>query len=252
MTYFFEKIKGLVLERVKTIPEYYNLRPNQVDFCQIFSADVPYKIIAEIKFASPSLGNLYQGTANAIDIAKQYLASSAAALSVLTEPVYFKGNINYLSEIRQHFPHSFLLQKDFILSEAQINQALISGAHAILLIVAFLQPAQLRTLYDYTLQLGLTPLIEVHNEQELEIALSLKPKVIGINNRDLKTMKIDLNISRVLINKIPKNIFTLCESGIEHKNQVEEFKSLGFSGFLIGSSFMRHDRPGQALKRLLD
>jgi indole-3-glycerol phosphate synthase len=209
-----------------------------------------FPIIAEIKFASPSQGIL-QPNINPLKIADEYLQNGATALSVLTEPDFFKGNMLYLKQIRDAFPKACLLMKDFILSEQQLLQARIYGADAILLIVAFLSPQQLTFLYNKAIELKLTPLIEVHTAPELEIALTLNPSLIGINNRNLHTLEIDLNHSLTLIQHIPKGIFCISESGIRTAEELIHFKKLGFKGFLIGSHFMQTNHPGKALKDLL-
>ncbi len=222
------------------------------NFLSAFTApQQPFPIIAEIKFASPSAGVIFQDL-TAIQVAQQYLDNGAAALSILTEPEYFNGNISYLRQIRSTFPDAYLLMKDFFMSEAQLLQARISGADAILLIVAMLSEQELQFLYHKTLELGLTPLIEVHTQQELTAALKLHPLLIGINNRDLHDLKIHLSHSTTLIQQIPKGIITISESGISEPEQLLYLKQLGFYGFLIGSHFMKTGTPGAALKKLLE
>ncbi len=247
MSNFLTEMKAKVLERVHTIPVQKKLTPNTLDFCQIFSTHSA--IIAEIKFASPSRGNIYPRTLDHVAIAASYLKQGASALSVLTEPHYFKGHINYLSDIRAAFPTAHLLLKDFVLSEQQLMQALAYGANAVLLIVAFLDPILLRQLYDSALSMGLTPMIEVHDEQELALAQTLNPKIIGINNRNLNTLKIDLETSRTLIKQV-SHAYMICESGLQTAAQLHEMTQLGFHGFLIGSHLMATDDPGEALAKL--
>lgn len=210
-----------------------------------------FPIIAEVKFASPSAGQLL-AEQDPVDIARAYLHHGAAALSVLTEPDFFQGNLSFLQQIRQAFPDALLLMKDFILSELQLWQARIYGADAILLIVAFLSAQELAFLYQQALTLGLTPLIEVHTAEELTQALSLQPKLIGINNRDLRSLRIDLNQSKTLISHLPKETIGISESGITSGKDLIELKQLGFQGFLIGSHFMKTGTPGEALAKLLD
>lgn len=251
MSDFLEKIKAHVQARVESISIASNLKHNNLDFCQIFKASRDPVIIAEIKFASPSHARIYHGNFNHIEIAKEYLNNGASALSILAEPNYFAGNIEYINDVRGVFPHAHILLKDFILTTAQIAQGLEYGANAVLLIVAFLSKKALVELYEYAMSLNLTPIIEVHNLEELEAALELKPRVIGINNRNLKTLKIDLNTSRELIKLIPKHIYAICESGIENKAEIEEMQKLGFSGFLIGSHYMEQENPGKALQNML-
>ena len=251
MSNFLDKIKQNIQLRADNISTSSDLKPNSLDFCQIFMKPVSPVIIAEIKFASPSLGRIYHGQLEVTQIAKSYLHSRASALSILTEPNYFAGNIEYINEVHKAIPNAHILLKDFVLSKTQIAQGLEYGANAILLIVAFLSGDDLKKLYEYAISLNLTPIIEVHDLQELEIALALNPKIIGINNRNLQTLKIDLDTSRNLIKYIPKHIYAICESGIESKDQMEEMQKLGFSGFLVGTSFMKENDPGQALENIL-
>jgi indole-3-glycerol phosphate synthase len=207
-------------------------------------------IISEIKFASPTRGPIYNGDMDHLQIAAGYLESGASALSVLTAST-FKGDIRYLQEVRGHFPHSLLLMKDFIHSEAQILQGKEMGASAILLIAADLSEEQLKRLYDYALSLSLTPLIEIHHPDELENVLKLNPSLIGINNRDLKTGKINLDISRHLIKSIPDQVKVICESGIQYASEIKEMETLGFDGFLMGTAFMQANNPGLVLQKMI-
>ena len=252
MNHFIEKIKNSVQSRADSIHLETDLRPNALNFCDAFQRSKTPAIIAEIKFASPSHGRIYHGCMDAVAIAGDYLSHGASALSILAEPEYFHGNIETIRAVRQAYPEAHILLKDFILSKAQIAQGLVYGANAVLLIVAFLNPHLLKTLYDYALSLGLTPLIEVHDLTELEIALALNPKLIGINHRDLSTLIIDLEISDALIKSIPKGIFVIAESGITTRADLNAMASRGVDGCLIGAHFMDKEFPGQALQRLLE
>jgi anthranilate phosphoribosyltransferase len=252
---FLNRIKPNVLARINKIQPQAIVQKNKIDFCSIFSSAPPGAkhpiIISEIKFASPSSGKIYPGKLNPIEIANSYIKNNASAVSVLTEPDFFKGDMSYIKDIRTHFPTLPILCKDFILSKKQIDEALLYGANAILLIIAFLEPEQLDILYHYAISLNLTPIIEVHDQEELEQALMLDPMVIGINNRDLNTLEINLNTSKNLIKHIPKHIFTLSESGIKTQKDIKEMHNLGFNGLLIGTELMRFSNPGLALHQLL-
>jgi anthranilate phosphoribosyltransferase len=217
-------------------------------FCSIFRQSKP-SIIAEIKFASPSLGQIYQGKQNHLEIARDYLNAGADALSVLTEQQRFKGNIQYIADIRQAFPECFILRKDFLTQTADIEKSKQFGADAVLLIAGFLEFQKLKDLYLCALEHQLTPLIEVHTEAELAEVLTLNPSLIGINNRNLNTLKIDMNISKKLIHKIPDHIYKISESGFETATQINEFQQMGFNGFLIGTAFMQTEKPGEALQK---
>lgn len=251
MNNFIETIKASVRSRAASIQIETDLRRNTLNFCDLFQSSTHPAIIAEIKFASPSRGRIYQGNLDPVSIAGDYLSHGASALSILTEPDYFQGNIESIRAVRQAYPEAHILLKDFVLSKAQIAQALVYGANAVLLIVAFLNPKLLKTLYDYTLSLGLTPLIEVHDLAELETALALKPKLIGINHRNLNTLTIDLDVSDALVKFIPDDVFVIAESGIETKADLNTMVSRGMDGCLIGSRFMKTSDPGQSLQQLL-
>lgn len=248
---FLEKIRSHVERRVELMPGNLIETPNTLDFCKIFTATSKPIIISEVKFASPSRGRIYKGQLNHVDIASSYINAGASALSVLAEPDYFKGSIDFIEDIRAAHPKSHILLKDFVLSKKQIAQGLLCGANAVLLIVAFLNEDLLKELYDYSLLLGLTPIIEVHDVLELEQALQLSPHVIGINNRNLQTLEINLDTSRNLIKHIPDDCYVICESGIDNAVQIQEMMNIGFDGFLIGSMLMRHENPGMELQKLI-
>lgn len=253
MSKFLEKIKPFVQKRSEQLEEISHLEKNKIDFCAIFDNKTKnqFVVIAEIKFASPSRGKIYPGRLNCTEIAHGYIKQQASALSVLTEPHFFKGDINYIKKIRQKFSDFPILCKDFILSTKQMDHALLAGANAILLIVSFLERDQLKKLYDYATYLNLTPIIEIHDEHELNQALTLNPRIMGVNNRNLNSLDINLNISRALIKKIPETVFALCESGIQNRIDMFEMMQLGFDGFLIGTQFMHSDNPGLALQKLM-
>lgn len=248
---FLEKIRKCVENRVIEIPEELSVKKNQLDFCEIFKKDKKPCIITEIKFASPSYGRIYRGSLSVEEIANAYLSAGAAALSIVIEPDYFEGDAISLKKIKNLYPDTHLVYKDFVLTKKQIAQALLCGANAVLLIASFLDSNLLNELYSYAVFLGLTPILEVHHLDELEKIIPLSPKVVGINNRSLKSLSVNLNVSRELIPYIPEDCYALCESGIENLSQIHEMTALGFDGFLIGSSLMRFDNPGLALRSLL-
>jgi indole-3-glycerol phosphate synthase len=224
------------------------------DFLTALSGPGPH-VIAEIKFKSPSQGQISSQSASNLDralqFAEDYLANGASAISVLTEEDYFEGNPLYLSAIRQQFPKSFLLMKDFILEPYQVYEALIRGANCVLLIVALLGEERTRQLHSLANDLGLRALVEVHDEEEMAIAVRLGAPLIGINNRNLKTLKISLETSKRLVSLAPPQSILVCESGIESSEQIREMMKLGLTRFLIGTSFMKTGSPGAALSQLL-
>lgn len=252
MSHFLDTIHPLVIQRVCDMQSVNAIETPAVgaDFLDIFKQKKPV-IIAEIKFASPSRGIIYNGDMDPVAIAGSYLKNGASALSVLAEPEYFKGDIQYIRDIRNAYPNANILLKDFVLDKKQIIQAKQYGANAVLLIVAFLKPNQLEQLYHFAVELNLTPLIEVHDLSELQSVLPLNPKLIGINNRNLQSLKIDLATSRNLINQIPDAAYAICESGIDSPEQIQEMHALGFDGFLVGTSFMKTPDPGIALNKML-
>ena len=207
-------------------------------------------IIAEIKRSSPSEGALAQN-ADPVAVANEYLKAGAAALSVLTEPEYFGGRVEFLSAIRSRFPESRLLMKDFIVDEYQIAEGRLFGADAVLLIAALLEGNKLERLFLFAKAMGLTPLVEVHDEAELTRALALGPALIGVNNRNLKTLEVSLDVSRRLAAQVPADRTLIAESGLKSANELKELSRLGYRGFLIGTSLMRTGSPGEALAKLL-
>lgn len=203
-------------------------------------------LICEIKKASPSHG-LIREDFNHIEIAKAYAAGGATCLSILTDEKYFMGKNEYLSEVRavSDLP---ILRKDFIVDTYQIYEAKMLGADCILLIVAMLDDAKLIELEKCALDAGLSVLIEVHNEAELQRASKLKSKLLGINNRDLKTLKVDLETSLFLSEKVPTDYVLVSESGITKSLDIELLQQAGINCFLIGEHFMRQKDIAKAVK----
>ncbi|HCR85811.1 MAG TPA: indole-3-glycerol phosphate synthase TrpC [Alphaproteobacteria bacterium] len=207
-------------------------------------------LIAEVKKASPSRG-IIRADFNPVEIALSYENAGAACISVLTEEKYFSGSDEYLKEIRQHVSLP-ILRKDFILDEYQIYQSKILGADCILLIVAALDLDKMKYLEQVAIANNLDVLVEVHDEYELEDALQLETELIGVNNRNLKTLEITLDTSRRLATQIPKDKISVCESGIYKNSEIKEMMKFGYSAFLVGESLMRNDNIEQATKELLD
>lgn len=251
MNHFIKTMTDCVHSRIKSIPMESNLTPNKLNFYDLFQSPTTPAVIAEIKFASPSHGRIYPGTLDPVAIASEYLANGANALSIVTEPTFFQGTIETVKAVRTAFPTAHILLKDFVLSKQQIAQGLAYGANAVLLIVAFLTAQKLKSLYEYAQSLNLTPLIEVHTVTELETALALNPKLIGINHRNLNTLSIDLDVSETLIKSIPADILVIAESGIQTRTDLNTMACRNIHGCLIGCHFMKDVHPGQALKRLL-
>jgi indole-3-glycerol phosphate synthase len=200
-------------------------------------------LIAEVKKASPSAGIICQDF-DPVRIAKEYEAAGASCLSVLTDEKFFQGSLDYLRQIRAAVKLP-LLRKDFIIDERQILEAIEWGADAILLIVAILTDDQLRTFHSLATEAGLTALVEVHDEAELERAMIFSPPLIGVNNRNLKTFKVDLATTERLAAKLFPSpaarhpSLLVAESGIHTRADVERLKQCGASAILVGESLLR-------------
>ncbi len=207
------------------------------------------KIISEIKKASPSAG-LLRPDYQPAEIATSYAEAGAVAVSVLTEPRHFMGNAEHLQAVRTMVDLP-ILRKDFICDEYQILEAAAWGADIILLIVAALDEETIRRLYEFALDLELEVLVESHSLEELKIALSLEDAVIGVNSRNLKTLKTDLEIACGLAGNIPTDRLSIAESGIRDRTDIDKLAALGYKGFLIGETLMKGDDPGKALDELL-
>lgn len=210
------------------------------------------RIIAEVKRRSPFKGELRKNF-DACAIAKIYSENGAAALSVLTESKYFGGGIDVLAQIREIVDVP-LLRKDFIFAEYQVYEARAYGADMFLLIATSLERNQIAELMHLGQELGLTALVETHNEKDMDKALEAGAIVIGINNRDLSTGKTDLDIARRLIKPAsvdPKHIL-VCESGIHCRQEIEEFEALGAHVFLVGESLVKADDISVKLRELLN
>jgi indole-3-glycerol phosphate synthase len=195
------------------------------------------KIIAEIKRASPSKG-VINDKINVAETTRMYKDGGACAISVLTEEKYFRGSVDDLRIVRRTVDLP-ILRKDFTVDEFQIYEAAAAGADAVLLIVAALNIETLAKFQSLANELGLDALIEVHTLDELEIAAEIGATLIGINNRDLRTFDVSLNVSRELIKHRPDGALVIAESGISSREQINELRALGFDGFLVGESLMR-------------
>ena len=205
-------------------------------------------VIAEIKKASPSKG-VIRADFDPAAIATSYATANATCLSILTDEQYFQGHDDYLREVRQVVTLP-LLRKDFTIDAYQVYEARAMGADCILLIVSALKPADLRDLYALAQSVGLDVLIEVHDAEELAIALTLGPDLIGINNRNLKTFNTNLETTIDLLSNIPAGVVVVTESGISTVADVSRMQANNVHCFLVGEAFMRATDPGQALSDL--
>ena len=206
------------------------------------------RIIAEVKRASPSKGALNQEL-DPVNQAKLYQSGGAKAISVLTD-AHFQGTLNDLEAVVAAVDLP-VLRKDFILDPIQLKESLIASASGVLLIAAILSPKELRELVEKGLELGLEPLVEVHSRDEVEKALATPARVIGINNRDLKTFRVDLRVSEQLAPLVTKDRVVVAESGISTHEDVERLMAVGVENFLVGEALVRAEDPREKLRELM-
>ena len=258
-------VKGTVLEkildkkaeevaRLKQDIDFHDLRrqaetaPPAHDFIASLREAPRNAVIAEIKKASPSAGTL-KNDLRVDHWADQYQQGGAMALSVLTDGPFFGGHMEDLIQARRavNLP---ILRKDFMMDPVQIYQARAAGADAILLIVAALDQALLKDMFDQAVALGLTALVEVHQEKELETALALKPPLLGINNRDLTTLEVSLDTCLRLRPMVTNGTLVVAESGIKGPQDVARLRSQGLDAFLVGTLLMKSRDPRAMLDAL--
>ena len=206
-------------------------------------------VIAECKRRSPSKGVLRDAYDPAA-IAAAYEAAGAAAISVLTEPTFFDGSLDHLAAVRRVVDVP-LLRKDFIVDEYQLLEARAVGADATLLIVAALSQPDLERLYVRAGEIGLDVLVEVHDADELERALAVGATIIGVNNRNLRTLAVDVRASDALVERIPPGVIAVSESGLRTSDDLRRLSAIGYRAFLVGERFMTAVDPGTALQELL-
>ena len=260
-----ERVRRLKTERPVELLEadpIYKRRPR--DFRGAF-LQPGLRVIAEVKFASPSKGRVYPGEPSAEEacrVARAYLEAGAAALSILTEPDFFQGDVELLRAVRRELPDALLLMKDFVVDVHQLHLARWAGADAVLLIAAALG-ARLENLVRSAEAMGLSTLVEVHDEAELERARKTGAPLLGVNSRDLRTLETDLGVAKRLAALRQKAVTSkgkalvkpqsvlIAESGIERREDLDELAACGYRGFLVGTSLMRTGRPGDALRELI-
>ncbi|MBI2834646.1 MAG: indole-3-glycerol phosphate synthase TrpC [Acidobacteria bacterium] len=208
-----------------------------------------YNVIAECKRRSPSRGVL-KTDYDAARLAHAYEGAGAAAISVLTEPTFFDGSLEHLRQVREatRLP---LLRKDFIVTPYQVFESAASGADAILLIVAALADDELRALLILAHELGLGTLVEVHDAMELDRAIAAGTRLVGVNNRNLRTLAVDRGASEQLAARIPDELMAVAESGIRHADDLRALRALKYDAFLVGESLLTQPDPGDALAELL-
>ena len=206
-------------------------------------------LIAEVKKASPSKG-IIRADFDPVAIAQIYAESGASCISVLTDENFFQGHLDYLTAIKQQVKIP-LLRKDFIIDEYQVFEARAAGADAVLLIAECLEADQLIGLHKRIRALGMTPLVELYDEQNVEKVMAADPVLVGVNNRDLNTFEVDLSHSVKVKQLLPESVTFVSESGIYSRSDVEMLEKSGVDAMLVGESLMRADDIGAAVKTLL-
>lgn len=238
-----DEIVANKIEEIKTLADVAAPPRCEQDFTQLFSP-APC-LIAEIKAASPSEGVIAENF-DPIAVAQQYIAGGCSAMSVLTDQKYFGGSFNVLKSIRA-MTDKPLLCKEFIIDEKQVRVARAMGADLVLLIVKILSPERLSELKDAIEALGMKALIEVQNEEELDIALSVDPELLLINNRNLSSFEVDMKTTENLLTGIPEYVKVIAASGIQQPGEIKNFPAR-VDGFLIGTALMRSQNPTEFLQ----
>ena len=237
------------LKKDKSIDELLDIKREIKDVKKFLKStdENKYRIIAEVKKASPSKGIIREDF-DPIAIAKEY-NQVADAMSILTEPFFFKGSLEYLREISK-FAKIPLLRKDFIIDIYQIAEAYNAGADFVLLIAKAMDKDKLKELYNFAKEIGLDVLFEIHDKEDLEKALFVEAEIIGFNHRDLKTFKMNMDLSKELMPLIPSEAIKVAESGINDFETVKKLHSNGVDAFLVGEHFMRQNDIKKAVLKL--
>lgn len=230
------------------------LAPPPRDFAAALRRPDPSKgcsicLIAEVKRASPSKGLLCHDF-DPVALAHAYEHNGAAAISVLTDEHFFRGNLGHLQAVRQIVGLP-VLRKDFVLDPYQVYEARAAGADAVLLIVAVLSDDELKKLHALTHELGMAALVEVHNAAELERALRIDPSIVGVNNRDLRTFEVDLETTARLRPLIPADVILVAESGVHTRADVARLTAIGVDAMLVGESLVRAEDIGHKIQELI-
>jgi indole-3-glycerol phosphate synthase len=224
------------------------LAPLPQDFAAALRAP-GVSLIAEVKRASPSKG-LLRGDLDAAALACEYEANGALAISVLTDERFFQGSLDHLRAVRRAVRRP-VLRKDFILDPYQVYEARAAGADAVLLIVAALSDDELLALHRLVDELGMAALVEVHDKAELERALDISPRIVGVNNRDLRTFDVDLETTARLRPLIPADVILVAESGVHTRADVARLAAIGADAMLVGEALVRAQDPGRKIRELV-
>ncbi|HKA14140.1 MAG TPA: indole-3-glycerol phosphate synthase TrpC [Myxococcota bacterium] len=243
----------LAAARAREAPEKLAQRAEEMveplrDFAGAIARGPDPRVIAEVKRRSPSRGEI-RADFDPVACAVAYAEGGAAAISILTDESFFGGHLDYLAAVRRAVALP-LLRKDFAIDAYQVDEARVAGADAVLLIAAALRSDALAALRARAEQLGLCALVEVHDEAELEMALASGARVIGINNRDLRTFETDLGVTERLAPRVPEGVVVVAESGIFTRSDMARLAASGAHAFLVGESLMREADVAGALQRL--
>lgn len=254
---FIDEIVEKKRQEIKEKKSFLNLRdleelisknPGPRNFMACFDHS-SISLIAEIKYASPSRGIINDKIDHRF-IASIYEKGGASAISVLTERYYFKGALSFIKDVKEHTSLP-ILQKDFVIDPFQIYEGRAFGADAILLIALLLDREKLKDFIDLAINLKLTPLVEIHSEEELDKILTFDLPLIGINNRDLRTFEVDITTTIRLIKLMPSKTKIISESGIKTKDHVRLLKESGVSGILVGETLMQSTDPISTMRELM-
>jgi indole-3-glycerol phosphate synthase len=256
---FLEKIVEMKKEEVrkrktqsrqKEMEKTISYLPPPRDFVDAISQSIPIALIAEVKRASPSVGVIKEDIDLCL-VAREYQRGGACAISVLTEAYFFKGDLSHLQQIKEMVSLP-ILQKDFILDPFQIYESRAAGADAILLIASILDREELKDFVGLARNLQLVPLVEIHNENDLEKTSALDLSLIGINNRDLRKFEVDLGTTLRLRREISPETKVISESGIKSPEDVKLLREGGVDGILVGEVLMRSADPASKIRDLLE
>jgi indole-3-glycerol phosphate synthase len=234
------------ISSLSTFPSY-RRKTNTID---LEAFDSRPGIIAEFKRKSPSKG-LINMESDPVEVAGAYMDAGVAAMSILTDRDFFGGSFRDLRRVRESFPGLVLLRKDFIIDPYQLHQASAYGADMVLLIAAILEKNEVTDLALEARSLDLHVLLEVHNMEELK-KYHHSIGYVGVNNRDLKTFRVDTNRSMELIGQMPAGAVPMSESGLSNKDEIKRLSKIGFRLFLMGETFMSQKEPGEACRRLIE
>jgi indole-3-glycerol phosphate synthase len=237
-----------IKEKVRSTNKGGNVVPIR-DFKSAISVPDRIGLIAEIKFASPSAGTI-RGKVDPCIIGQMYDEAGAAAISLLTDKKFFRGDLNHLPRLKKAVSLP-ILRKDFIIDEIQVVESFLYGADAVLLIASILSRKQLKRLLDTCQELGLDALIEVHDRHDLEKAIECRAEIIGINNRNLDTFEVDINTTLELAPLVPDECIVVSESGINDERDIRLLNRSGTQAVLVGTSIMKSDDHGEKVRELV-